>query len=37
MSKILDEINNSEYICSAYTKWGLKRYSCNVAYLQRNL
>ena len=32
MSQIVDKINNSEYIYSTITKWGLKKYSCNVAY-----
>jgi len=32
MSQIIDKINNSEYIYSTNTKWGLKKYSCNVAY-----
>ena len=32
MSQILDKVNNAEYIYSTNTKWGLKKYSCNVAY-----
>lgn len=32
MSQIVDMINSSEYIYSTCTKWGLKKYSCNVAY-----
>ena len=32
MSQIIDKINNAEYIYSSCTKWGLKKYSCNVAY-----
>ncbi len=32
MSQIVDKINNSEYIYSTYTKWGLKKYSCSVAF-----
>ena len=32
MSQIVDKINNSEYIYSTNTKWGLKKYSCDVAY-----
>lgn len=32
MSQTVDKINNSEYIYSTYTKWGLKKYSCNVSY-----
>lgn len=32
MNQILDKINNAEYIYSTFTKWGLKRYSCDVAY-----
>ena len=32
MSQIIDKIKNAEYIYSAYTKWGLKKFSCNVAY-----
>ena len=32
MNQILDKINNAEYVYSTFTKWGLKRYSCDVAY-----
>lgn len=32
MSIIADKINSSEYIYSARTKWGLKKYICDVAY-----
>ena len=32
MSQIEDKIKNSEYIYSTFTKWGLKKYSCSVAY-----
>ena len=32
MSIITDKINSSEYIYSANTKWGLKKYICDVAY-----
>lgn len=32
MSQITKKINNAEYIYSATTKWGVKKYSCDVAY-----
>ena len=32
MNMITDKINSAEYIYSAYTKWGLKKYVCDVAY-----
>ena len=32
MSRITDKINSSEYIYLANTKWGLKKYICDVAY-----
>lgn len=32
MSQIIDKINNAEFIYSTTTKWGLKKYSCDVAY-----
>ena len=32
MNMITDIINSAEYIYSAYTKWGLKKYVCDVAY-----
>lgn len=32
MSLLLDKIQNSNYVYSTITKWGLKRYTCNVAY-----
>lgn len=32
MNQILDKVKDAEYIYSIHTKWGLKKYSCNVAY-----
>lgn len=32
MNKFTDKINSGEYIYSAHTKWGLKRYVCDVEY-----
>lgn len=32
MSILTDKINSAEYIYSAQTKWGLKRYVCDVSY-----
>jgi hypothetical protein len=32
MSTIIDKINSSEYIYSTYTKLGLKKYTCDIAY-----
>ena len=31
MNMITDKINSAEYIYSAFTKWGLKKYVCDVA------
>ncbi len=33
MSMLTDKINSAEYIYSAQTKWGLKKYVCDVSYL----
>lgn len=32
MSILIDKINSAEYIYSTNTKWGLKKYICDVAY-----
>lgn len=32
MSELIDKICSSEFVYSASTKWGLKKYICNVAY-----
>jgi hypothetical protein len=32
MSIITDKIKSAEYIYSTHTKWGLKKYTCNVLY-----
>lgn len=32
MSLITEKIESAEYIYSAYTKWGLKKYVCNVSF-----
>ena len=32
MNMTIDKINSAEYIYSAYTRWGLKKYVCDVAY-----
>lgn len=32
MSLVIDQIRTSEYVYSTFTKWGLKRYLCDVAY-----
>ena len=29
---IIDTIQSSEFIYSTFTKWGLKKYTCDVAY-----
>ena len=32
MNTFTDKIKDTEYIYSSYTKWGLKRYTCDIAY-----
>lgn len=32
MSALSEKINSAEYVYSSYTKWGLKRYVCDVEY-----
>lgn len=32
MSSLIEKIESSEYIYSTFTKWGLKKYICDVAY-----